>query len=203
MDLPNEIAGSLLLDANEIVIQFWNGTYFRDSGKGYIVLTNYKVIFLKDLGIFKTNMEVDAKINLEKIKNLKVKNDAIQIENRRFFCGLENANTIFQMIIDERNSRVLKIENDKKKMEQLQHLTQIDSTSQSNQNQQNVHIHIGKVGDDISIIKDSVVIRSDIGGKVQSPDPLYLERCPYCGKDLRFPKTPKFCPYCQEQLYRD
>ncbi len=24
--------------------------------------------------------------------------------------------------------------------------------------------------------------------------------CPYCGKDLNLPKTPKFCPYCKEKL---
>jgi membrane protease subunit (stomatin/prohibitin family) len=24
--------------------------------------------------------------------------------------------------------------------------------------------------------------------------------CPYCGQDLNLPKTPKFCPYCKEQL---
>ena len=24
--------------------------------------------------------------------------------------------------------------------------------------------------------------------------------CPYCGKDLNFPKTPKFCPYCREPI---
>jgi HAMP domain-containing protein len=25
--------------------------------------------------------------------------------------------------------------------------------------------------------------------------------CPYCGKELNFPKPPKFCPYCKEKLY--
>lgn len=24
--------------------------------------------------------------------------------------------------------------------------------------------------------------------------------CPYCGKELNFPKAPKFCPYCREQI---
>ena len=27
-----------------------------------------------------------------------------------------------------------------------------------------------------------------------------LSMCPFCGKDLNFPKTPKFCPYCREQI---
>lgn len=200
MDLPNEIARSLFLNAYETVIQFWGGNYFQDSGKGYIVLTNHRVIFLKDLGVFKTNMKVDEKINLEKINNLKVEQNAIQIENRLFFCGLENATTIFQMVMNERNLRVLQIEKDKKNMEQLQHLTLIDPSSQSNQNQQYVHIQIGKVGDDVSIIKDSVVQHCDIGGKVRSPALLPFKMCPYCGKDLHLLKTPKFCPYCKEQL---
>jgi rubrerythrin len=24
--------------------------------------------------------------------------------------------------------------------------------------------------------------------------------CPYCGKELKLPKTPNFCPYCREKL---
>ena len=24
--------------------------------------------------------------------------------------------------------------------------------------------------------------------------------CPYCGKELNFPKPPRFCPYCKEQI---
>ncbi len=29
-----------------------------------------------------------------------------------------------------------------------------------------------------------------------------FNNCPYCGQDIRgLPKTPKFCPYCSEQLY--
>ena len=27
-----------------------------------------------------------------------------------------------------------------------------------------------------------------------------IEICPYCGKDLNFPKPPRFCPYCKEQI---
>lgn len=200
MDLPQDIAESIFLNAYETIIQFWSGNYFQDSGKGYIVLTNQRVIFLKDFGVFKTNMKVDEKINLETINNLKVEQDAIQIENRFFFCGSKNATTIFQYVMTERNSRVLKIEKDNKNVEQLQYLTQINSSSQSNPNQQYVHIQIAKLGDDISIIKDSVVQRCNIGGTVHSPDLLSFEMCPFCGKELNLPKSPKYCPYCKEQF---
>ena len=27
-----------------------------------------------------------------------------------------------------------------------------------------------------------------------------IEICPYCGKELNFPKPPRFCPYCKEQI---
>lgn len=27
--------------------------------------------------------------------------------------------------------------------------------------------------------------------------------CPYCGKELKLPKTPHFCPYYQEKLVAD
>ena len=29
-----------------------------------------------------------------------------------------------------------------------------------------------------------------------------FNNCPYCGQDISgLPKTPKFCPYCAEQLF--
>ncbi|MFA4824311.1 MAG: zinc ribbon domain-containing protein [Methanoregula sp.] len=59
---------------------------------------------------------------------------------------------------------------------------------------------IGRVGDDIIEIKDSVLTRSDIGTKSGGRDPQPFEICPYCGKELHLPKTPKFCPYCREPL---
>ena len=33
-------------------------------------------------------------------------------------------------------------------------------------------------------------------------DPPKFNNCPYCGQNISgLPKTPKFCPYCSEQLY--
>lgn len=48
------------------------------------------------------------------------------------------------------------------------------------------------------VIKDSVLNRTsiDAGGL-----PGTLQICPYCGKELSFPKPPRFCPYCKEQLH--
>jgi len=66
--------------------------------------------------------------------------------------------------------------------------------------QPSVNIHIGKVGDDSSIIKDSVVQHTDIGGKGNVLETKSFKICPYCGKDLNLPKTPKFCPYCGDTL---
>ncbi len=60
--------------------------------------------------------------------------------------------------------------------------------------------HIGKIGNDSIDIKDSVITRSDIGGKYGGAEPQPFEICPFCGKDLHLPKTPKFCPYCREVL---
>ena len=68
------------------------------------------------------------------------------------------------------------------------------------QMQPSVNIHIGKVGDDISTIKDSVVQHTDIGGKGNVLETKSFKICPYCGKDLNLPKTPKFCPYCGDTL---
>jgi hypothetical protein len=47
-------------------------------------------------------------------------------------------------------------------------------------------------------INDSVLVRSPISGGQDAK----LQICPYCGKDLDFPKPPRFCPYCREQILK-
>jgi len=37
----------------------------------------------------------------------------------------------------------------------------------------------------------------NIGAYIQE-EPFSI--CPYCGKELKLPKTPRFCPYCKEKL---
>ncbi len=62
-------------------------------------------------------------------------------------------------------------------------------------------------------VDGSVVLRSDIGGtqKVQTDASLKgntvastsqkaFAACPFCGEKFNLPKTPKFCPFCSEQL---
>lgn len=44
-------------------------------------------------------------------------------------------------------------------------------------------------------IHDSIIQRSNIGDAYDR-----ISICPYCGKDLNFPKPPKFCPFCTEQI---
>jgi hypothetical protein len=60
------------------------------------------------------------------------------------------------------------------------------------------NVFIGKVGDDIKI-ENSVLQRSSIGGKL-APS---ISICPFCGNGLDFPKPPKFCPFCKEQILKD
>jgi HAMP domain-containing protein len=38
-------------------------------------------------------------------------------------------------------------------------------------------------------------------GQVSAGAPPAISCCPYCGKELNFPKPPKFCPFCKEKLY--
>jgi hypothetical protein len=66
-------------------------------------------------------------------------------------------------------------------------------------------------------VDNAVVMRSDLGGtqkvetdavlketRVPGPAPAgptkVFNTCPYCGEKLNLPKTPKFCPFCSEQL---
>ena len=55
-------------------------------------------------------------------------------------------------------------------------------------------VDIGEIDRSVSI-SDSVVQRSTIG-EIEKP----LNNCPFCGKKYNFKKTPKFCPYCNEEL---
>jgi hypothetical protein len=64
-------------------------------------------------------------------------------------------------------------------------------------------------------VDGSVVVRSDVGASQQVQTDASLRgntvgstaqkafaACPYCGEKLNLPKTPKFCPFCSEQLLR-
>lgn len=41
---------------------------------------------------------------------------------------------------------------------------------------------------------------TDLQNQQKQSDVDQISMCPFCGKDLNFPKTPKFCPYCREQI---
>jgi len=45
-------------------------------------------------------------------------------------------------------------------------------------------------------ISDSVIQRSSIRGNTQKK----IQICPYCGEELNFPETPRYCPYCRKQI---
>jgi len=47
-------------------------------------------------------------------------------------------------------------------------------------------------------IRDSVVVGSKISGVGDSK----ISICPYCGKSLDFPESPKFCPYCAKRILK-
>ena len=59
----------------------------------------------------------------------------------------------------------------------------------------NSKIEIGKLNQSTRI-SDSVIQRSSIGGISRSK----ISICPYCGEELNFPETPRFCPYCRKQI---
>ncbi|MFQ6055163.1 MAG: DUF5915 domain-containing protein [Methanosarcinales archaeon] len=49
---------------------------------------------------------------------------------------------------------------------------------------------------DLDLDVDVDMIKGGFGARSEKP----FSRCPYCGEELKLPKTPKFCPYCGEQL---
>jgi hypothetical protein len=95
-------------------------------------------------------------------------------------------------------------ESQRKFKEEKQHKVMIDQSTSNVEYKTEVishkgdNIHVGKVGDDVKI-DNSVIQRSSIGGGKQIPQ---ISICPYCGKDLDFPKAPKFCPFCREQILK-
>jgi len=56
-------------------------------------------------------------------------------------------------------------------------------------------VEIGKI-DQSTRVSDSVIQRSSIGGNTQKK----IQICPYCGEELNFPETPRYCPYCRKQI---
>jgi hypothetical protein len=95
-------------------------------------------------------------------------------------------------------------ESQRKWKEEKQHKVMIDQSTSNVEYKTEVishkgdNINVGKVGDDVKI-ENSVIQRSNIGGGKQVPQ---ISICPYCGKDLDFPKPPKFCPFCREQILK-
>jgi methyl-accepting chemotaxis protein len=54
-------------------------------------------------------------------------------------------------------------------------------------------------------IKDSIIYRSEVGQygggpPAPAPESKGYAICPYCGKELRFPRMPSFCPFCRQKL---
>jgi len=49
-------------------------------------------------------------------------------------------------------------------------------------------------------LKGAAVSGAAVSRGQVSPGAPAMSICPYCGKELNFPKPPKFCPYCKEQL---
>jgi len=46
-------------------------------------------------------------------------------------------------------------------------------------------------------IKDSVINRSQVGGKGDA-----FKICPYCRKKFDFVEPPRYCPYCEKQILK-
>ena len=63
-----------------------------------------------------------------------------------------------------------------------------------NQNAPQTKVDIGTIDKSV-LVKDSVIQKSIIGQADK-----FFSICPYCGKELNFPKPPFFCPYCREPL---
>ena len=66
---------------------------------------------------------------------------------------------------------------------------------QQQQKSPQTKVEIGAI-DQSTKISDSVIQRSSIG---RSPRKR-IQICPYCGEELNFPDTPRFCPYCRKQI---
>lgn len=66
---------------------------------------------------------------------------------------------------------------------------------QQQQKSPQTKVDIGNI-DQSTKISDSVIHRSSIG--VTSRRRISI--CPYCGEELNFPETPRYCPYCRKQI---
>ncbi len=83
----------------------------------------------------------------------------------------------------------------KEEKERSESITQTPTTIHIEKVESLKNISGSKILDDHSMkISNSVVHRSTIS----TDEP--INNCPFCGKKFSFKKTPKFCPYCNEEL---
>lgn len=155
---------------------------------GKLNIENYKFHIIKKfvLGI----PDLMSEYELQSIKQL-----ITDVRNRKLE---ENVPTVQPQTIEYRQPPQEVIQQPQTPQTVVQKPQQISQppSQQQPQNQPIINIQIGKIGDDSTTVKDSVLVKSKIGKE----DSKSLKVCPYCGEKLNLPKTPKFCPYCEEEL---
>ncbi|MBM4249570.1 MAG: HAMP domain-containing protein [Euryarchaeota archaeon] len=62
---------------------------------------------------------------------------------------------------------------------------------------------VGAGGEPVEVVemKDAAVSGAVVSRGQLSTGAPAMSICPYCGKELNFPKPPRFCPYCKERLH--
>ena len=179
-NIPIEVKKKLILNFSEIQIK-------RDG------------VFLELTACFpcfkKLNREIIAFIKNLKRKELEVLNEEKRIREEEI---IRRENLMKQEIKRAKNYEIALKYNDAIEIYEKYEMWEDAGRCRKLQQQQNspqTKVEIGEI-DHSTKISDSVIQRSSIGRTPKKK----IQICPYCGEELNFPETPRFCPYCRKQI---
>ena len=138
MDIPREIDDVLLLNPTEQIVRWWavsthTGTavwVIEDAYSGFFVLTNQNILFVAKKGLVFKECEMTWKLNLGKIVKIKL-TDTYLVINESFFISASNADldSIANMIKDERNKLLSKVQDVQQSTPHIQQSQPISTTN--------------------------------------------------------------------------
>jgi hypothetical protein len=214
MYLPNEVGPLLNLAADEKIMNYYEpivpmnrfdfntgiiGEMDVKPGYGYLLVTNHRLLIVcvelhKPYRLLMDEKLEDIIPEVTKICQ-NSQNRVVYIQGRLFHIA-DDAIPVIEMIWAVRRRRMAELEKEKNQPKKAD--SRVDNRAEMVQAQAPININIGKIGDDSVVVKDSVLQKSNIGGKEAKT----FSICPYCGEELNLPKTPKYCPYCREMMLK-
>lgn len=76
----------IILKEGEQIVHSWKGAYERPIARGYLVLTNQRLVWCRETGFFKKTIFVAFDIHLREIKGISLDKQFVRITDE---CGVK------------------------------------------------------------------------------------------------------------------